>query len=113
MTRQAALLAIKVMHDTIPEGSTRPLVVKFADDRKPEPRTEDPFHFLSAGEEAKLESFTSHSFSSPRSGKTTPPYDFESPMGYKQHSLAHATTPDEHQMKPTEGPPGKAFEAHL
>lgn len=34
MEREAALLAIHEMHDTIPEGSTRPLVIKFADNKK-------------------------------------------------------------------------------
>ena len=34
MDRDAAVLAIHDMHDSIPEGSTRPLVIKFADSKK-------------------------------------------------------------------------------
>lgn len=34
MDRDAAVLAIHEMHDSVPEGSTRPLVIKFADSKK-------------------------------------------------------------------------------
>ena len=34
MEREAAVMAIHEMHDTIPDGSTRPLVIKFADSKK-------------------------------------------------------------------------------
>jgi len=34
MDRDSAMVAIDCMHDTTPEGSTRPLVVKFADNKK-------------------------------------------------------------------------------
>ena len=43
INRDAAVLAIHEMHDTVPEGSTRPLVIKFADSKKGNQRGQDGY----------------------------------------------------------------------
>lgn len=106
-SRADALLAIRVMHDTIPEGTSRPLVVKWADDRKhlPHDPQSDPFDFMSSGEELKTDLFSS--LSCPITPRLSPDPQYRGlHSGLLSHDNAVLRTDVSFSSKPLEGPQG-------
>lgn len=106
-SRASAVLAIHVMHDTVPEGTSRPLVVKWADDRKQirPGLVSDPYDFLYPTEELKFEYAQPSIFHSDTPRMSPDASYLQQPCTLSQDSLL-LRSEGGMASKPIEGPPG-------